>query len=75
MINGSYYIGSCKSLNDRLILHNKGLVKSTGGYILWKLVFFEEYPDLQTARKRERQIKSWKKREAIEKMINISKFK
>lgn len=73
--NASYYIGSCKNLQDRITKHNKGLVKSTKRYVPWEKVYHEIYPTLKEARKREKQIKSWKKRSAIEKLINKSKFK
>ena len=67
--NRSYYIGSCKDTMKRLILHNKGLVKSAKRYIPWILLYKEEYSTLLEARRRELQIKRWKKRSAIEKLI------
>ncbi len=67
--NNSYYIGSCNDISKRFNLHNKGLVKSTKPYIPWELKYKEEYKTLSEARKREMQIKSWKKRAAIEKLI------
>lgn len=70
--NGAYYIGSCKDLEQRLKLHNTGLVKSTKRYIPWQIVYFERYIALKDAKQREQQIKSWKKRSAIERLI--SKF-
>jgi len=69
--NGSYYIGSCRDINKRISLHNRGFVKSTKRYIPWKLVYDEEYKTLLEAKKRELQIKSWKKRSMIEKLIKI----
>ncbi|MDZ7798875.1 MAG: GIY-YIG nuclease family protein [Patescibacteria group bacterium] len=68
-INNSYYIGSCEDLTKRLNQHNKGKVKSTKRYIPWKIVYTETFKYLSKARKREKQIKSWKKRKAIEKLI------
>ncbi|MCX6758057.1 MAG: GIY-YIG nuclease family protein [Candidatus Nomurabacteria bacterium] len=67
--NGRYYIGSCEDINIRLSRHNKGLVKSTKFYLPWKIVYTEEYKTLSEARKREFQIKSWKKRSEVEKLI------
>ena len=69
LINNSYYIGSCGDLAVRLNLHNRGLVKSTKRYVPWELKYKEDYKTLSEARKRESQIKSWKKRSAIEKLI------
>lgn len=72
--NGSYYIGSCKNTERRLHQHNQGLVKSTKRYIPWNLVYNENYNNLKTTRKRELQIKSWKKRTAIENLIKHFKI-
>ncbi|MFH1968539.1 MAG: GIY-YIG nuclease family protein [bacterium] len=69
--NGSYYVGSCEDVDVRFNQHNEGQVKSTKRYIPCKLVYKEEYKTLSEARKRETQIKSWKKRSAIEKLIKI----
>jgi len=67
--NGSYYVGSTQDLTKRFNLHNKGLVKSTRLYIPWEVVYKEEYKTLSEAWKREMQIKSWKKRSAIEGLL------
>lgn len=40
----------------------------------WELAYREEYRNLSEAKQRELQIKSWKKRVAIDKLVNISKF-
>jgi len=69
--NSSYYVGSCEDINARFNLHNTGQVKSTKRYVPWELIYKEEYKTLSEARKRETQIKSWKKRVAIEKLIGI----
>jgi len=71
-MNNSYYIGSCNNIERRLSLHNLGKVMSTKRYMPWKLVHLEEYKNLSEAVKRERQIKSWKKRSAIENLIKKS---
>ena len=67
--NGRYYIGSCADIRKRLLQHNGESVRSTKFYVPWKVVYTEEYKTLAEARKREYQIKSWKKRTAIEKLI------
>ena len=71
--NNSYYFGSCDNLEKRLIRHNKSHVKSTKRYIPWVLVYTEEFMSRTEARKREIQVKSWKKRSAVE--ILIKHFK
>lgn len=68
-LNNSYYIGSCSNLKNRIDLHNKGRVKSTKRYILWDIIYYEEFNNLKNARQRELQIKSWKKRKTIENLI------
>ena len=72
--NGRYYIGSCQNIQKRLSLHNLGLIKSTKSYLPWILVYNELFDTLSGARKREMQIKSWKKRLAIENLIKHFKI-
>ena len=63
-----------KSFGDialRIEQHNKGFVKSTKSYRPWKLVYFEEFDNLGYARRREKQIKSWKSRAAIERLLPL----
>ena len=67
--NNSYYVGSSQDVSKRLVLHNNGLVKSTKRHIPWILVYQEKHKTLLEARRRELQIKSWKKRIAIEKLF------
>jgi len=67
--NNSYYIGSCKDINARLSLHNGLKVKSTKRYVPWGVIYYEQFETLSEARRRELQIKSWKKRASVEKLI------
>ncbi len=62
-------MGSCSDMDRRISQHNSGLVKSTKFYLPWKIVYTEEYRTLSEARKREYQVKGWKKRLAIERLI------
>ena len=66
---GSYYIGSCKNTAHRLQQHNGGSVRSTKRGIPWIMVLYETFTTRQEAMLRERQVKSWKKREAIERLL------
>ncbi|MDP3792777.1 MAG: GIY-YIG nuclease family protein [bacterium] len=68
-INGAYYIGSCEDIANRLSQHNQRLVPATKRYIPWNLVYRQGFDILKNARRREFQIKSWKKRSAIEKLV------
>ncbi len=67
--NSSFYIGACHNIEKRIKLHNQGLVKSTKKYIPWDIIYIESYDNLKSARKREFQLKCWKKRSAIERLI------
>lgn len=66
--SGKYYIGFTKDIDKRLLLHNSGKVSSTKKYRPWTLFLKEEYVDSGDARRREIQLKSWKKRSAIERL-------
>ncbi|MNW88135.1 GIY-YIG nuclease superfamily protein [compost metagenome] len=65
-----YYIGSTSDLEKRLAKHNtnhKGFTGKTGD---WKVVHVEEFLSKHESLKREKQIKSWKSRTAVEKLIS-----
>ncbi|MEK7606991.1 MAG: GIY-YIG nuclease family protein [Patescibacteria group bacterium] len=66
---GTYYVGSTVEIEQRLRKHNNGQVKSTQSKKPWRLIYKEEYNSLGEARKREKHIKSWKERKAIERLI------
>ena len=68
--DGRYYVGSTNNLEKRIVYHNKGRVLSTKNFVPWNLKYKENFDSLSMARKREQQIKNWKKRSAIEKLIN-----
>ena len=65
-----YYIGSTSDVLRRLSLHDTGRVRSTKPYKPWVLKYQESYKTLKDARRREKQIKSWHSRTAIEKLLN-----
>ena len=65
-----YYIGETCDVEARLHFHNSGKQRSTKSRIPFRLILVEEYPDRETALKREKQIKSWKGGEAFKKLIN-----
>ena len=69
LITKKYYIGSCNNLGIRLERHNKGAVKSTKAFVPWKFVYKEVFNSRKEAIARERQLKSWKSRMMIEKLI------
>ena len=67
--NGRYYVGSTSDLLQRVRYHNEGRVLSTKAFTPWKVIHSEKFVTRSEASIREFQIKSWKKRTAIEKLI------
>ncbi len=66
--DGSYYTGSTKYLERRLVQHQSGKGAShTKKHLPVILVYYEEYPRIDTAFYREKQIQGWshKKKEAL----------
>ena len=70
--NNRYYIGASDNVSKRLNYHNSGRVKSTKPYMPWSLIYTEKYNTLSEARKRESQIKNWRSRLAVERLINTA---
>ena len=56
--DGRLYVGMSADVEKRLREHNSGRTKSTKGYRPWNLVHKEAFPDRETARKREKYLKS-----------------
>ena len=69
-----FYIGhTCEDLNQRLKKHlsdHKGFTSKAKD---WKLVYSENFEAKSGAYKRERQIKSWKSKILINKLINATR--
>jgi putative endonuclease len=64
-----FYIGCAEEVSVRLAEHQRGQTPSTRGRGPWKLVYQEEFPTLTEARRRERQLKSWKSHRSIQELI------
>ena len=65
--NGTLYIGITSDLIKRVYEHKNNLVDGfTKKYKIHNLVYFEETNDVQSAIKREKQIKAWKRSWKIE---------
>ena len=65
-----YYIGHTgDSLEERLRKHNSNHKGFTGNVNDWKIVYTEVYSSKEEAYKREREIKSWKSKTRIQKLI------
>ena len=67
--SGRYYVGQTDDVARRVVYHNRGLSRSTRGRGLWKLVYKEAFATRSDACRRERQIKDWRSRAAIERLI------
>lgn len=67
--NNRYYVGSTENIKERLAKHNRGEVKSTKAGRPWKVIYGEAFDTRQKARRRELQVKLWKSREAVERLI------
>jgi putative endonuclease len=64
-----FYIGHTSNINERLIKHNSNHKGFTGGVNDWAIVYQEIYSKKEDAYQREREIKKWKSRKMIEKLI------
>ncbi|KXH79700.1 GIY-YIG nuclease family protein [Chryseobacterium kwangjuense] len=68
-----YYIGhSCEDLQERLRKHladHKGFTSKSKD---WIIIYFEVFSSKSQAYKREREIKAWKSKVMIQKLINQS---
>lgn len=66
----SYYIGYTQGLEKRVYDHNHGRGRYSSKKAPWNLVYWEEYDTKREAIIRERQIKKWKSKKLIEKLIH-----
>ena len=66
-----YYIAAtCDSLTSKLDKHNMHQKGYTGQTNDWVIAYFEEYETKIEAFNREKQVKNWKSRKRIIKLIN-----
>ena len=69
IIKDRYYIGHTNNLTERIRKHNsnhKGFTGKTGD---WKLIYSEKYQSKADANNREIEVKKWKSRKMIVKLI------
>ena len=69
-INGRFYVGSTRNLENRLKEHNSGKIKSTKAFIPYKIIYKESFLTYTEARKRELQVKKRKSRKHIEDLVH-----
>lgn len=68
--NEKYYVGSTTDINRRMDQHKSGHTPTTKRLGNMKLVFSQEFNSLKDARIIERRIKSWKRKDFIERIIS-----
>ena len=70
-LKNKFYIGyTSDELSERLRKHNTDHKGFTGGVGDWELKYSEQYSTKSEAMKREKEIKNWKSRKMIEKLIS-----
>ena len=69
LATGRFYVGSTSDLRRRLSEHLRQHSPSTRGRGPWKLIYQEPYASLAEARRRERELKSWKSHRSIQELI------
>ncbi len=70
---GRFYIGQTQDVSERLAYHNANYSKSLKNRGPWKLAYTEEYATRAEAMRREHQIKSWKDRAMIDRLVDASR--
>lgn len=66
---GKYYVGSTDNLERRLKQHRSNQSPTTKRLKAYDLVFYQEYSSLLDARKIEKKIKLWKRKDYIDRII------
>ena len=72
--NGRYYIGCASDHEHRLLEHNNQRVKATKNLVPWTLKIFLPCSTFEEARKAEYRLKSYKRRDILEKVIQSGIF-
>jgi len=68
-ITNKYYTGSTVNLKERLKQHLRGNTRTTRVLKTYQLVYWEKFDKIVAARRREKQIKSFKSKKYIEWLI------
>ena len=64
---GTLYIGFTNDLIRRVYEHKEKLVEGfTEKYDVHRLIYYEEYGDVNEARDRERQLKGWRRKKKLD---------
>ena len=65
----SYYVGASENINERLKKHKNSSKGFTNRANDWEIVYSKEFSTKQESLIFEKQIKSWKSRKMIEKLL------
>ena len=68
--DGLHYVGMAKNAMTRLKEHNDGKSRFTKGHAPWKIIYTEQVPDWETARKREKYLKTAAGKNWLKNQIN-----
>ena len=68
-INGEIYVGISQDADKRLTEHNAGKNRYTKGLKPWKNLYRELQPDWESARKREKYLKSGVGKEFLKSLV------
>jgi putative endonuclease len=68
-----YYIGQTIDVEERLAYHNANYSKSLKNRGPWRLMYQEQYLTRTAAVRRERELKAWKDRAMIERLVGASR--
>jgi len=72
--SGKFYIGSTSDIKRRIRQHKRKHTATTRRLGDFEVVFVKEINSLEKARWAERKIKSWKRRDFIEKIVKDGKI-
>jgi putative endonuclease len=68
-----YYVGQTQDIETRVAYHTANYAKSLKNRGPWQLVYQERHATRAEAVRRERQIKSWKDRAMIARLVSASR--
>lgn len=72
---GRYYIGSTVDVQRRFNEHQSGKVSSTRNFLPFEMVFKQSFQSVILARKIEKKLKSFKRRDFIDRIVQEGKIK
>ena len=71
MQDQTWYTGMSNDVLSRLKEHNSGKNRFTKGHRPWKIIFTEQYPDWETARTKEKYLKTNSGKNWLKKYLNL----